>query len=229
MSTTKNDYKKVNYFKQNGTATVVGIALLILGGVLLIWGWGYLSYIMMSVSIVAGLGCLLWGTLTRANEKDMDSELVVLLRELDVNPERDLKAGSRLITGLSPEVLEGYEYRQGVMLRKDKNSKLRSSQYTRAIFYPQEQKLAVRYRMVSLISGQRVEKAVEIPYEAIDSIELRHEARQLTFAKQSFSVDAVTLELKWGTQRLCVPAQSNIRTEEFVEKLQRQIAACKSE
>lgn len=230
MSTVKNDQKKVNYFKQNGTTTVVGIALLILGGILLVWGWSYISYIIMCVSILGGLGCLLFGTLTRASEKDMDAELEHQLRELDINPGRDLKMGSRLLAGVSPEVVEGYEYKQGVMLRRDKNSKLRSSQYTRAVFYPQEKKLLVRYRMVSLISPQSTEKTLEIPYAAIDSIGLVEEERSLTFGKQNFAVTAVTLELKWGTtHRLSVPTRSNLRTEEFLQRLQKHIAAAKSE
>lgn len=229
MSTVKNDQKKVNYFKQNGTTTVVGIAFLILGGILLVWGRSYIGYIIMCVSILGGLGCLLFGTLTRASEKDMDAELEHRLRELDVNPGRDLKMGSRLLAGVSPEVVEGYEYKQGVMLRRDKNSKIRSSQYTRAVFYPQEQKLVVRYRMVSLISPQSAEKTLEIPYAAIDSIGLVQEERRLTFGKQNFTVTVETLDLKWGTHRLSVPTRSNLRTEEFVQRLQKQIAAVKSE
>jgi hypothetical protein len=224
MSAPKNDFKKVNYFKRSGTSSAVGVALLGLAAVLLIWGWSYVSYLIMVGSVLAGLICLLLGTLTRASEKDMDSELEHLLRELDVNPERDLKEGSRLLTGLSPEVCEGYEYRQGVMLRRDKSSKLRTSQYTRAVFYPLEQKLLVRYCMVSLISSQRAEKTLEIPYGELASVELKQEERRLTFGKQGFTAHAVILELRWGTQRLSVPAQRSLRTEEFVEKLQKQIA-----
>lgn len=234
MKTTKNHTKNANYFKKSGMVGTVGGALLALSGVLAILGFGFFfwnafTYLTMSFSLVAGLVLMLFGTLTRASEKDLDSELEYLLRDVDANPERDLKASSRLLPNLSVEIFEGYEYKQGVMLRKDKNGKLRSSQYTRAVLYPQEQRLTVRYRQVSFVSPQYAEKTIEIPYAEITSIELREEARRLTFGKQDFSVSAVTLELKWGNNRLALPAERNLRTEKFVEKIQKKLGESRSE
>lgn len=224
MKTGQKFRQRANYFKRSGAASAIGVVLLGLAGVLLIWGWSYVSYIIMCVSTVVGLLLLLWNSLTRSSERDMDAELEHLLRDMDVNSERDLKPGSRLLTGLSPETVEGYEYRQGMMLRRDKGGKIRSSQYTRALFYPMETKLCVRYRMVSFVSEKRVEKTLEIPYADLAHIRLCEETRDLTFGKSGFRVKTVHLEMKWGKETLTVPAQSNVRIEEFVERLQKQIA-----
>ncbi len=234
MKTTKNYTKNANYFKKSGTAGTVGVALLALSGVLAILGFGFFfwnvfTYITMSFSLVAGLVLMLFGTLTRAGEKDLDAELEYLLRDMNADPERDLKAGSRLLSNLPVEILEGYEYKQGVMLRKDKNGKLRSSQYTRAVLYPQEQRLTVRYRTVSFVSAQYAEKTLDIPYAELTSVKLCEEERRLTFGKQGFSLHAVMLELKWGSNRLSLPAERNLQTEEFVEKMQRKIGEQKPE
>lgn len=218
-----------NYFKKSDSTKFIGIGLVILGFVLFYFGWGWISYILMTASVPVGVVLFIVGSSGRADESAIDTCIESLTEGLEVDLSADNKYKSRLEKHISPEIVEGYEYSDGVMLKYSKNGSLCSSEYTKAIIYTLSDALYISARTVSVVSEEVRNVAIEIPFVSISRFEIKSEEKSLTFMKKSFHVRAFLLVIEYGDGlSLSLPIASSINSDRFVERVAKQIAERKS-
>ena len=227
--TNKKDLKSnSNYFLKDESMKFVGIGLMILAAVLFYFGRGWIGYILMCVSLPAGFLLFLLSTFGRSSESDIDEYIKKATENLEINVEEDKNFEKRLSKHLPVETAEGYEYSDGVMLKKAKNGSIRSSVYTKSILYPLDTALFISYRTISLVSEDKTEEKLEIPYSDINSLRFEEEHKQLKFRKNSFRTRIDTLVIEYSDNKtLCLPIQSSVQTDTFVERINELIAANK--
>ena len=207
----------------------VGIGLMVLSAFLFYFGWGWIAYILMSVGLPCGFLLFLFSTFGRSSESDIDEYIKRHTENLEIDFESDKHLEKRLSTRLSSEIAEGYEYSEGVMLKKAKNGTIRSSLYTKAIIYPLDTAMLISYRTVSMISDEKKEEKLEIAYADVTSFRFEEDVRQQSFRKTSFRVKPQTLIIEYSAGKtLRLPMHSSIETDHFVDRMNELITESKN-
>ena len=216
-----NFKKNINYFTKTDLMKNLGIALMALGLLLLVFGWSYLSFVLMSVSIPTGLILFLVGTSRRTGEKELDAMLERATADVAPAPEKAEKLARRAVKKPAPIYAAGYELRDGLMLTKAKNGSTRSSEYTRSYLMPLSDALYITSRTVSLIEDAKEERELEIPYCEIETVALLREEQTLTFQNEGFRTRDCRFSITYRTgEQFSVPMQNDVLTEQFAEELQ---------
>ena len=141
----------VKYFKKKDSVKTVGAICLAIGavGILLAYS-SYIGYILAMVLLPVGLVTFIVGTTIVSSESDIDEDIKKALVGVEKQPSEDKAYAKRILKNIPATTAEGYNYEEGLMLRKAKNSSLRSSSYTKAILYPLTDALLISSRTVSL-------------------------------------------------------------------------------
>ena len=219
-----NIKQNINYFKKSESTKLIGIGLVILGFVLFYFGWGWISYILMSLSIPVGVVLFIIGSSGRSDESVIETCIQNGTEGLELELEKDTKYKKRILKHISPETVEGYEYNEGVMLKKSKSGSLQSSEYTKAIIYILSDAIYVNARTVSVVSEQVKNTTVEIPYGMITKFAVEQEEKSLTFMKKTFEVQPFRLVIEYGDGlSLSLPINNSINSDCFVEKINKLI------
>ena len=228
MKENKEYRQNANYFLRSETMKFVGIGLFALAIVLFFFGWGYLSYVAMSISFCAGLTLLLLSTFSRSSEADIDVYIEKNMRGVEAKPQNEKVFSRRQLKQIPVFASEGYEFSEGLMLKKGKDSSVRSSKYTKTVIYPLDTALLVCYRTVSLISDEVNDKSLEIPYSDITSFRTNHEEMRLSFGKGSFDIKKNTLVIESKiSSPISLPVQESTKIDELVEKINALIASAR--
>ena len=215
-----NFKEHINYFKKTDTLKFVGIALAVLGIVLFFFGWGYISYILMSVSIPCGIALIVVGSVGRSNDGDIDTFIKNSMDGLDIRLEEDPAYVKRIVKHMPKEIISGYEYEDGFMLKKQKSGKVCSSQYSQAVLRFLSDGLYLSKRTVSLISPDVSNTLHEIPYGIIKNASIVREQKRIAFNKNSFMVKDVRLLIEYGEGlTLSTPINDDIKSDELAEKI----------
>ena len=221
------NYKKnINYFTKTDLPKHLGIAMLIIGGLLLIWGWGFVSYILMAAFLPGGLALFLVGSSLRTSEKELDDMIRRASADVEENLEENHKLQRRVAKRPAPIVVDGYEIRKGLMLAKSQSGALRSSEYTKAHLIPLSDALHISARTLSLIADQAQDLQIEIPYGQIKQVSLVREEKKLTFQKRIFCAKICRFRVeRIEGKPLSFPIRDDILSEQFTEDLQKLVAA----
>lgn len=218
----------INYFKKSDSTKFVGIALVILGFVLFYFGWGWISYILMTLSVPVGVVLFIVGSSGRSDESVIETCIEERTEGLEVELEKDIKYKHRILKHIPPEIVEGHEYNDGVMLKQAKSGVLRSSEYTKAIIYTLTDALYVNARTVSVVSEQIESTAVEIPFAMITNFAVEQEDKTLVFMNKSFSARPYRLVIEYGDGlSLSLPINNSVNSDVFVERTNNMIAEYK--
>lgn len=216
-----NFKKNVNYFTKSDLMKNLGIGLTALGLFLLVFGWSYVSFILMSVTIPTGLILFLVGISRRTSEKDLDAMIDRATANVAPTPEKSEKLERRAAKKPTSVYAEGYELREGLMLTKAKNGSTRSSEYTKTYLLPLSDALYIISRTISLVEDVKSDRELEIPYSEIASVALEREEKTLSFNKKPFRTRDCRFTVVYHTgERFSVPIQNDILTEQFTEDLQ---------
>lgn len=222
MKQGKEQRSNQNYFQQGDWVKYTGFGLLIVGAALFIWGWSYISYILSVAMIPAGLAILLIRSIRCSSDNDIAEYVKNHLATVEIDEVENKEFKQRRVKSPEPEICEGYEYRQGVMLKKGKSGPVRSSEYTKAIVYPLRDGICVSYHTISLISEEEQREITEIPYGELHSIEVIREDLKLTFGKNTFPIHSTRLNIEHGEGKcISLPCTANVQTEDFVVRLKR--------
>lgn len=226
-----NVYKKnVAYFSRGEAMKFIGIGLLALAVILFFYGWGYLSYVLMSVSFVAGLVLLLINSLGRSSEEDIDVFIENKMRGLEAKELYEKSFIKRQSKRLAVYRSEGYELTEGLMYKKGKNSSLRSTKYTEAVIYPLDTAILVCYRSISLLSDEMKEEQIEIPYSKIFSFRVESELCKMEFGKKLFDTRKHTLIIESEEAApIYLPIKESTLTDALVEGINKKISKAKEE
>ncbi len=222
------NYKhNVGFFTKTDMPKYVGIALVILGVVLFYYGWGYISYVLLCISLPLGIGLFIFGSSRRCSEEDLDSCIEVSMRDLDPRLDEDKKYAKKLHRQLAPMTADGYEYREGVMLAKGKDGTLRSSEYTASIIYTLNDGLHITRRAISLIEDKAEDSVLEVKFDSVESVRLVRGQAPITFRDKTYNAPICRLHVKCTDTEYITPIKDNISSEEYVEKLGKVIDAYK--
>jgi len=218
---TKNDVKKnANYFTKTDTLKFIGIGLMILSGLLFLFGWGYVTYIIMSISLPAGFLCFILGSLSTVSEADIKAYIERQSKGTEKPFEDNPKLSKRLLKLPAPLSCEGFIFDGEIMLKKSKNGSMQSSNYAKAILYPLDTALFISYRKFSVISDELEQKCLEIPYSEITSIRLSESLKELSFNKKLFRVKDFTVIIERKNEEpISLPSQSDVQTENFISEI----------
>lgn len=214
----------VNYFKKSDSTKIVGIALVILGFVLFYFGWGWISYVLMTLSVPVGVVLFIIGSSGRSDESVIETCIQEATEGLEVELASETKYKHRILKHVSPETVEGHEYHDGVMLKQSKSGILRSSEYTKAIIYTLSDALYVNARTVSVTSEQVKNTSAEIPFSMITKFAIEQEDKNIIFMKRSFHVRPYRLVIEYGDGlSLSLPINNSVNSDVFVERINKLI------
>lgn len=228
MKKNQNFKDHINYFKKTDTLKYVGGVFAVLGVLLYMFGWSYVSYILATILLPSGGVLFLIGSSGRASDSDMKEYISKRTEGIELDLENNPSIKKRLLRQLSVEVVEGYEYNDGVMATKAKNGSVITSEYTKSLIYPLADAVYVVSRSISLISDEAQDTAVEVPYSQIKDIRLEKNSMKLIFCKKSFGVWDTRFVIEYdGGKLISLPARDNASLDSFMETLKRTVSSAK--
>ena len=219
----------INYFRKKDVIKTVGVICLALGAVGILLAYStYIGYLLAMVLLPVGLVTFIVGTSIVSSESDIDEDI----RKATADTQRDIASektyAKRILKNIPQITAEGYDYEEGLMLRKAKNSSIRSSQYTKAVIHPLTDALVILACTVSLVSTETKSEFVEIPYTEINSLGIIKEEKELSFGKDSFKVKSVRLVIKHSDGLIfSAPFADTMSSEDLVTKLNKLISDAK--
>lgn len=229
-----NFRNNINYFKKKDSIKGIGAGLLIVG---LFWLWlgigyiGWIAYFFMILSIPSGFIMFILGSTLSSNDADMDEYIKKNCEGLELDLEGDKNFSKRILKNKEPNVTGGYEYNgEGLMFRKDKRGTWRSSKYTKSVIYVLSDALYINSRTFSLISDDTENRLLEISYDTVESVEMKNEEHVIVAGKNSFKIKKDRLVIKYGEgMTFSAPMNNDIRSEEFIEMLNRMVLKAKKQ
>ena len=116
------------------------------------------------------------------------------------------------------------------MFAKSKAGSVRSSRYTKAIFFVLHDSLYILKRSFSLVADELKDSNHEIPFSEIDCVKLSHMEKNLVFEKKTFRVKCVKLYIVCGGKAvISLFAPDDVSTERLVDRLNRMIQKAKED
>ncbi len=227
-----NFRNNINYFKKKDSMKGIGAGLLIAGLFFLWLGIGYLgwiAWIFMMIAIPAGFLMFIIGSIISSTESDIDEDIEKKCEGLELDLENDKDFSKRMLRNTMPNVAQGYEYNgEGLMFRKDKKGSWRSSKYTKYVIYLLSDALYINCRTISLISEEVENRSFEVPYDTVDSIEIKKEENTIQVGKNSFKVEKARFVIKYGEEfTFSAPMNDDIKSGELVDTLNKLVSKAK--
>jgi hypothetical protein len=222
MKTNKDFKSHINYFKKSDSLKYIGIVLAVLGVFLYMFGWGYVSYIIATVALPIGGVLFIIGSSGRASDSDINEYIAKRTEGIEIDLENNPNIKKRLLKQIPIETIEGYEYKDGLMVTKAKDGSIRSAEYTKSVLYSLSDALHIVSRRISLVSDETHEEDIEILYSDLSDIRIENNDTRLTFGKKVFKASDVRLVIKYsGEKSLSLPARDNASLDNFIEMLKR--------
>ena len=214
-----NIKNNINYFKMSDLLAYIGEGCMLIGVPLFIFAPGILFWI-SAIIIPVGAVAFIIGVSVRSNDKDMDLVVKQQTEDLYEDLNENAKYVRRVVQRVPPFTIEGYEYEQGLHLRKAKSGVIRSSKFTKTFVYMLKDGVYVKSRTVSLIGEASKNKSTEISFDLLKSMEIGREEKILTYGKKRFTVKCVRLYFKYiNGLTVSIPADNEIRAQEAIERI----------
>ena len=183
-----------NYFKKTDTLKYVGIFLMAICAIIFfVWSWQ--AYYIWVIGIPVGLVLTFVGSAGRSSDGDIDECIERACADIEVDLESDRHYAKRMLEHVPPFTVGEYEYDDGLMFKKAKNGKIRSSKYTRAMIYVLSDRLYISRRRIDLIADVTERDVFEIKYDTLSGIDVKREEKTVRFAKRSFFVKTCVLSM----------------------------------
>ena len=215
--------QNINYFKRNDLMEYIGIGFMGVALPLFIFAYG-ITWIISCAMLPIGVILFIIGVSIRSSDKDIISSLKRKTEGV-VIPYDNLGINERRINRRLPiEILEDFEYENGVMLKKSKKGIVYTSKYTKTALYLLTDALYISTKTVSLISDEAKDRRLEIPYASVEEVRLDRNEKSISFDKKVFNVVEERLVIRHsGGYKLSVPIHVDVKAKAVVEKIQRQI------
>lgn len=217
----------VNYFKKTDSMRAIGLAMSIVGIVFLWLGWN-LYYILFLISLIclpAGLAMFFVGSARRSTDEDIETDIKNRTYGIVKDLSDDKHMVRKMLRNLPPVVIEGYEFSEGLMFTKAKNSQIRSSEYTATAVHILSDMLHVDRRTVCLTTEENREGSYDIPYESVKNVYISREKKTVSFGKNTYNVHDTRFCVDYGEGlTLSVPIHDDMDADALVEKIKNQMA-----
>ena len=221
----KDSKKLLNYYKKWEGAGMTGLGMLIVGFLFLWIGMTFFTYVLSIVLFITGGIFFLYGNMGRATESDL-KEVIAHHKEKGKLPaiEEDRTFRSRLPKTVEELEFEGYNFRDGLLYKRMKNSSLISSEYTYAHVKILNDAFYVKATVFSMIEDQKSEEILDIPFSSITSITIERERKNYPVGKKFYPASTCLVVFTYGEgQQLRLPRRDDIYADELVEKLNKLI------
>lgn len=221
----KNIYKQnERYFTEGEGIKILGAALVGLAVSIFFFGWGYLAYILMSVSAPLGVFLFFFGASRRSTDADLERYIELATEGIEVALEEDRVYAKRLDKSFSPVSVAGYHYAGDILLAKAKNGTVRSTAYEKSVLYVLKDALYISSRRISLVAEKKENETRELPFSEIVKMEIVTNERHLVCEKKTYLVKDTRLCIHLaGGDVISLPASDDLIVEEFVERIMRNI------
>lgn len=222
------------YFRQKDILRPLGAVLMPIGLVWYYFGWSYLSYILPSIMVPAGLVMFIIGGAKHISDNDIAEQVEHAM--LDYDKSVTDRAGFDRVVLKQPAPLEMCAYSFGAdagYFKKGKNGTLISDRYTRThIFYTKDSLLVVG-RTVSIADLDeskgigREDFDIQIPFSSIRQAALEPHETTVSLTNTGKATVAKWCELVLTGEEgelLRIPVQNDMDAASLVEDIQHRIA-----
>ena len=222
----KQEQASINYFVKTDTLKIVGAGLLIAG---LLCAWlgfrlGIVGWILALLGTPTGFVLFLIGSSGKTNDADIDSVIRQKMSGLVIEIEHEKHYQLKLLKHLKEVTIEGYRFYDGVMIKKLKDSSLRTPDFTRSIVKILKDSLYIVSRDISLIKDDAVVNSTyEIPYEDIKLVEIEREQKRVVFNNNTYMTKPCYLHIVFGESEIRLPIVDAITSDDLVDNIKRQM------
>lgn len=219
-----DDKKLINYFKKWEGTNALGIGILAVAFLLI---WINVSYYLFTLGIlliVPGALIFLYGNIGRGHESQIydrieDNVETIRFDEL----EEDFKLHRR--TPKDPEelVFEGFEFREGLYIKKKNDGTLLSSEYTYVKIVVLKDAFYTKVMTVPLITQEKTLTTHDIPFSSITDMRVLREEKMISRGKkEKIKAKTCRICITYGeNQQLLLPIKDDAYVEEHVEDMKK--------
>ena len=225
MKPTKSQKAYLNYFNKWEGLSSLGLALIFLSVFFLAMRIAAFLSILSMIGLPGGLLLYLFGTVGRANENDMRAEIQhhaesMHFKEFEDVAQRSLRL--RLPKEETIYAFDGFELRDGLMLKKMKNGSLCSSEYTCARVYMMTDAFYIKKHTFSFVSDEKSDTVHEIAFDRVEALTIERDSFSLSYQKNTYTAKTCFLVITHdGGNRFLLHIKDDIYAEELVEKLKK--------
>lgn len=220
-----NNYKNlINYFKRSDGTASLGMGLLVAGGLLLWFGWSfYFIFFFFGVAMLpTGFILYIYGTTGRSDENELKK---ITKENTDAITFADIKESTEYRKRMSKNPVEetfgGYVFSNNVLMKKAKSGALVSSEYVCAKMLILNDALYIRSRSFSFIADEKHESEIEIPFSAIEKIEIERESQSYQTGKKELVAKTCFLVIAHEGSKTKLPRKDDIYADELIVTLNR--------
>ena len=220
----EGNQRHLKYFNGTDDMRLAGTILLGASGALFVWTWFIMwSYILFLASIILlPIGGVVFGIGSMGKSTDSDIEDVIsrLSSEADIDAEKDAAIIKKQLKRPLPEAVCGYDYSDGLMLRKTKDGVVRSEIFKRATIVPLNDGLCVICATVNIPCESVKKEIFTFSYRDVDELRVASERKTVSYGKKSFSVKDSRLEIiSGGNIALSLPVKESASLDLFVKEI----------
>ena len=210
------------YFRKTENLKNIGITMLAIGGVIFFVGRGVVLYFNLVGVLPLGFVIFLMGTVGRSTDMEINSVIKIKTDGMEIDLQNNERVAKSLIRAIEPLTVLGYEYRDGLPIKKAKNNELRTPEYCQAILYPLADCLYVVRVRIDLLTEREQKDVLEIPYERITNLFLNTETVDVSMGKKIYAIKAshLTIETEDG-EGLRFPMRESALIDNFVNDVMR--------
>ncbi len=220
-----NNYKNfINYFKRSDSIASTGMGILVAGGLMFILGWWFywlLFYIGVPM-IPIGLGIYLYGTSGSADENELKK---IIKQNTDEISFTDIKERNEYRVRMSKNPTEedfgGYVFNDNVLMKKAKSGAMVSSEYVCAKMLILNDAFYIRSCSFSFISDENRKSEIEIPFSAIEKIEIERDSKTYQVGKKELVAKTCSLVITHEGAQTKLPRKDDIYADELIITLNR--------
>lgn len=217
--------RHVRYFQKTETLRTIGLTMLIIGAVIFFFGRGIVLYFNLIGFLPLSFFLLLCGTVGRSTDMEINSVIKLKTEGMEVDLQNDERVGKGLIKVIGPLDVYGYEFRDGLPIKKAKNAELRTPEYCRAILYPLKDCLYIVRVCIDLYTEQAQKDIIEIPYEHISALSTVSETVEISVGKRIYTIKTAHLTVEQtGGEALRLPVRESAVIDQFVCDVRRHMA-----
>lgn len=214
------DYKfNIGYFTKWDGGENLGLGIMAAGLAYLFFAHGYINRIIGAVIAAIGLGLFFVLGSGKSREKDIREE-VDRRSDIYIDLSDDRHYIIRIPETVKEYVFRGYDFCEGLYLKRMKNGDLCSSRHTAAKVQVLKDAFYVVVRTFSLTSDEEREEIYDIRFDTIESLAIEKEKKTLTSGKNTFEIKDCHLVITYdGGKRLALPKKDDIFNDDLLYEL----------
>ena len=221
----KSKYEKLahNYFLKNDTLKYVGAVVLIVSLACLAFRFGIIGILLTIIGTPTGIVLYIIGSNSKFSDADIDAQLESRLSGLNIDIDNERRFHLKLLKHQSDMVLEGYHFSDGVMLKKTKNSGIRTSRFTKTKLRILSDRLYIVSRNISLLDDETTDYTYELVYEGIKEVSVKRDEKRVIFNNETFFIKPCYLSIVTEEEELLFPMANAVTSDDIALNINRQI------